>query len=121
MSSVSKTRRRSRNNVSPSSTPSGRSSLGGAALTACAPFASGTTCVSFLFLVLADIQGSESYNPSNKARILFDLMSHTHSGDSGAGDHGEDGIQSFVVQHKCGQRCIQMGLEKLGETEEEED
>ncbi|KAJ7495783.1 kinase-like domain-containing protein [Mycena galericulata] len=72
-------------------------------------------------LVLADIQGSESYNPSNKAGILFDLMSHTHSGDSGAGDHGEDGIQSFVVQHKCGQRCIQMGLEKLGETEEEED
>ncbi|KAJ7834210.1 kinase-like domain-containing protein [Mycena olivaceomarginata] len=72
-------------------------------------------------LVLADIQGSESHNPSNKAGILFDLMSHTQSGDSGAGDHSEDGIQSFVVQHKCGQRCIQMGLENLGETEEEED
>ncbi|KAJ7821357.1 kinase-like domain-containing protein [Mycena leptocephala] len=72
-------------------------------------------------LILADIQGSESHNPSNKAGILFDLMSHTQSGDSGAGDHGEDGIESFVVQHKCGQRCIQMGLEKLGETEEEED
>ncbi|KAJ7912785.1 kinase-like domain-containing protein [Mycena leptocephala] len=72
-------------------------------------------------LILADIQSSESHNPSNKAGILFDLMSHTQSGDSGAGDHGEDGIESFVVQHKCGQRCIQMGLEKLGETEEEED
>ncbi|KAJ7834474.1 hypothetical protein B0H14DRAFT_2590897 [Mycena olivaceomarginata] len=64
---------------------------------------------------------SESHNPSNKVEILFDLMSHTKSGDSGTGDHSEDGIQSFVVQHKCGQRCIQMGLEKLGETEEEED
>ncbi|KAJ7348383.1 kinase-like domain-containing protein [Mycena albidolilacea] len=72
-------------------------------------------------LVLADIQGSESHNPSNKAGILFDLMSLTQSGDSGAGDHDEDGMQSFAVQHKCGQRCIQMRLEKLGETEEEED
>ncbi|KAJ7720497.1 kinase-like domain-containing protein [Mycena olivaceomarginata] len=71
-------------------------------------------------LVLADIQGSKSHNPSNKAGILFDLMSHTQYGDSGAGHHSDDGIQSFVVQHKCGQICIQMGLEKLGETEEEE-
>ncbi|KAJ7832153.1 hypothetical protein B0H14DRAFT_2592241 [Mycena olivaceomarginata] len=70
--------------------------------------------------LVLDIQGSESHNPSNKPEILFDLMSHTQSGDSGAGDHGEDGIQSFVVQHKCGQRCIQMGLENLGETEEED-
>ncbi|KAJ7323685.1 kinase-like domain-containing protein [Mycena albidolilacea] len=75
-------------------------------------------------LVLANIQGSKSHNPSNKAGILFDLMSrelHILSFDSGTEDHSEDGIQSFVVQHKCGQRCIQMGLENLGETEEEED
>ncbi|KAJ7674211.1 hypothetical protein B0H14DRAFT_2304868, partial [Mycena olivaceomarginata] len=72
-------------------------------------------------LVLAAIQGSESHNPSNKAGILLDLMSHTQSGGSGAGDDDEDGIQSSVVQHKCGQRCIQMGLEKLRETEKEED
>ncbi|KAJ7270397.1 kinase-like domain-containing protein, partial [Mycena rebaudengoi] len=71
--------------------------------------------------VLADIQASESHSPSKKAGILFDLMSHTQSGDSGAGDHGEDGMQSFVDQHKCGQRCIQMGLEALKETKETED
>ncbi|KAJ7798266.1 hypothetical protein B0H14DRAFT_2388818, partial [Mycena olivaceomarginata] len=73
-----------------------------------------------LYFGFCDSHPSESHNPSNKAGILFDLMSHTQSGDSGAGDHGEDGIQSFVVQYKCGQRCIQMGLEKLGETGEEE-
>ncbi|KAJ6562463.1 kinase-like domain-containing protein, partial [Mycena capillaripes] len=64
-------------------------------------------------LVLADIQGSEHYDPSNKATILFDLMSHTTTGDTGAGDHGEAGIKSFVDQHQCGQRCIQMELEPM--------
>ncbi|KAJ6536984.1 kinase-like domain-containing protein [Mycena capillaripes] len=71
-------------------------------------------------LVLADIQGSEHYDPSKKATILFDLMSHTTTGDTGAGDHGEAGIKSFVDQHRCGQRCIQMELEPLNGVEEDE-
>ncbi|KAJ7182146.1 hypothetical protein C8R46DRAFT_1027952 [Mycena filopes] len=33
-------------------------------------------------LVLADIQSSESHDASNKSAILFDLMSHTLTGDS---------------------------------------
>ncbi|KAJ6470993.1 kinase-like domain-containing protein, partial [Mycena sanguinolenta] len=56
-------------------------------------------------LVLADIQSSESHNPSTKTSILFDLMSHTPSRNSGAGGHGTEGIQTFAKQHQCGQRC----------------
>ncbi|KAJ7699469.1 hypothetical protein B0H14DRAFT_3174053 [Mycena olivaceomarginata] len=72
-------------------------------------------------LLLADIQSSESHDPSTKASILFDLMSHTLSGDSGAGDHGDDGIQTFVDQHECGQRCKQLGLEQLVQPEVDND
>ncbi|KAJ7504746.1 kinase-like domain-containing protein [Mycena galericulata] len=80
-------------------------------------------------LVLADIQSSESHDASNKSAILFDLMSHTltgsdwsspHPRDSGAGDHGDKGIQTFVDQHECGQRCVQLGLQLLKEAVEEE-
>ncbi|KAK6984680.1 kinase-like domain-containing protein, partial [Favolaschia claudopus] len=70
-------------------------------------------------LVLADIQASESGNPSTHVAILFDLMSHTIDGNSGAGDHGEAGIKSFVNQHKCVQKCAQMGLDSLKEPEEQ--
>ncbi|KAF8131324.1 kinase-like domain-containing protein, partial [Mycena galopus ATCC 62051] len=71
-------------------------------------------------LVLADIQASESHNSASKASVLFDLMSHTLTGNSGGGDHGEDGIKTFVDQHECGQRCSQMGLEPLTEPKEDE-
>ncbi|KAJ6449992.1 kinase-like domain-containing protein [Mycena sanguinolenta] len=83
---------------------------------------------SYLFsnktLVLADIQASESYNPSNKASVLFDLMSHTLDGPcstSGAGDHGVQGIKTFLDQHQCVQKCAQMGLKALKDSEEEEE
>ncbi|KAJ6471028.1 hypothetical protein C8R45DRAFT_937194 [Mycena sanguinolenta] len=62
---------------------------------------------------------SESHNPSTKTSILFDLMSHTVPGNSGAGDHGTEGIQTFVKQHQCGQRCAQLGFEPLNEQEDE--
>ncbi|KAJ7785412.1 hypothetical protein B0H14DRAFT_2630575 [Mycena olivaceomarginata] len=39
-------------------------------------------------LVLADIQASESHNSAGKASVLFDLMSHTVTGNNGGGDHG---------------------------------
>ncbi|KAJ7464331.1 kinase-like domain-containing protein [Mycena galericulata] len=71
-------------------------------------------------LILADIQASESHIPSSKASVLFDLMSHTTTGDSGAGDHGEDGIKTFIEHHQCGQRCMQLGLELLNEKNDEE-
>ncbi|KAJ7845943.1 kinase-like domain-containing protein, partial [Mycena olivaceomarginata] len=59
-------------------------------------------------LVIADIQCQ--FCPLIHPSVLFDLMSHTLTGDSGAGDHGETGIQTFVDQHKCGQRCALMEL-----------
>ncbi|KAJ7849499.1 kinase-like domain-containing protein [Mycena olivaceomarginata] len=71
-------------------------------------------------LVLADIQTSKSHNSASKASVLFDLISHTLTGNSGGGDHGEDGIKTFVDQHECGQRCAQMGLEPLTEPKEDE-
>ncbi|KAJ7842097.1 hypothetical protein B0H14DRAFT_2359794 [Mycena olivaceomarginata] len=50
-------------------------------------------------LVLADIQYEICpHDASQKSSILFDLMSHTLTGDSGAGDHGDKGIQTFVDQ-----------------------
>ncbi|KAJ7797900.1 kinase-like domain-containing protein, partial [Mycena olivaceomarginata] len=65
-------------------------------------------------LVLADIQAS-------KASVLFDLMSHTLTGQVlGEGDHGEDSIKTFVDQHECDQRCAQMGLESLTVPKEDE-
>ncbi|KAJ7239857.1 kinase-like domain-containing protein [Mycena rebaudengoi] len=72
-------------------------------------------------LVLADIQSSESHAASQKSSILFDLMSHTMTGDSGAGDHGDKGIQTFVDQHQCGQRCNQLGLQSFNLKNAEED
>ncbi|KAF8177118.1 hypothetical protein K438DRAFT_2042159 [Mycena galopus ATCC 62051] len=68
-----------------------------------------------------DKQASESHDPATKASILFDLMSHTLSGDSGAGDHGGDVIQTFVDQHECSQRCKQLGLEQLVQPEVDDD
>jgi hypothetical protein len=85
----------------------------------------------------ATVIASENHDPSNKASVLFDLMSHTLTGcvplimnsfdsllrrhsDSGAGDHGETGIQTFVDQHKCGQRCALMELGAFKNAEEEE-
>jgi hypothetical protein len=40
---------------------------------------------------------------------------------SGAGDHGKEGIKTFVDQHDCVQKCTLMGLKALSESEEEED
>ncbi|KAF7333428.1 Kinase-like protein [Mycena venus] len=78
-------------------------------------------CYSNNTLVFADIQTSESHNPLSKASVLFDLMSHTLDGKSGAGDHGKEGIKTFVDQHDCVQKCTLMGLKALSESEEEEE
>ncbi|EEB88394.1 hypothetical protein MPER_13792 [Moniliophthora perniciosa FA553] len=42
-------------------------------------------------------------------------MTHTISQDSGVGDFGNDGLDEFRNQHKCGARCSQLGLKKLKE------
>ncbi|KAJ7200606.1 kinase-like domain-containing protein [Mycena pura] len=49
--------------------------------------------------------------------IIFDPMTHTPNGATGPGDHGKDGIEDFVQNHKCNQKCMALGLESLAEEE----
>ncbi|KAL0566994.1 hypothetical protein V5O48_014997 [Marasmius crinis-equi] len=65
-------------------------------------------------VVFADLQtslfaepGAEGYN------ILFDMMSHTLTGNSGVGDHGLEGINTFVTAHKCDITCEDLNLSPL--------
>ncbi|KAJ7182928.1 hypothetical protein C8R43DRAFT_1116540 [Mycena crocata] len=58
--------------------------------------------------------------------VLFDLMAHTPEGESGVGDFGTKGIQSFVKDHKCGEICGGLMLHefyplKLNQDEEDDD
>ncbi|KAG6907096.1 hypothetical protein DXG01_010545 [Tephrocybe rancida] len=45
--------------------------------------------------------------------VLFDLMTHTSDTSSGVGDHGEDGIATFVEQHICDFFCRSLDLAPL--------
>ncbi|KAJ7196541.1 kinase-like domain-containing protein, partial [Mycena pura] len=49
-------------------------------------------------LVFADIQGMCT---NSMGIIIFDMMTHTHGGDSGVGDHGPKGIEKWRDQHDC--------------------
>ncbi|KAJ7845867.1 hypothetical protein B0H14DRAFT_2357909, partial [Mycena olivaceomarginata] len=49
------------------------------------------------------------------------ISSHFFAMTVGAGDHRDDGIQTFVDQHECGQRCKQLGLEQLVQPEVDND
>ncbi|KAJ7577391.1 kinase-like domain-containing protein [Mycena floridula] len=69
-------------------------------------------------LVFADLQGKLILLISTLAHVngkdvmvLFDVMTHTTSGDSGVGDFGEEGIASFVRDHSCLQVCLKLGLD----------
>jgi hypothetical protein len=54
-------------------------------------------------------------------RFFFVLYSYSLCSTSGAGDHGEHGIKTFLDQHHCVQKCAQMGLKALRDSEEEEE
>ncbi|KAF8184633.1 hypothetical protein K438DRAFT_1766320 [Mycena galopus ATCC 62051] len=45
------------------------------------------------------IQATKARIGSRISQVLFDLTTHTSSGDSGVGDNGQDGIETFVEQH----------------------
>ncbi|PIL33491.1 hypothetical protein GSI_04114 [Ganoderma sinense ZZ0214-1] len=61
--------------------------------------------------IFADIQGSNNANASGKLSLtLFDPMTHTVEGTSGAGDHGREGLQDFVSNHTCNHICWAMQL-----------
>ncbi|KAK7014633.1 hypothetical protein R3P38DRAFT_2544890, partial [Favolaschia claudopus] len=74
-------------------------------------------CICTDVLIHLPIPASESHDPKSQAAILFDLMSHTATGGSGAGDHGEKGIQTFLDQHECVQKCALLSLKPLREPE----
>ncbi|KAJ7089460.1 hypothetical protein C8R44DRAFT_751465 [Mycena epipterygia] len=61
-------------------------------------------------VVLADIQGTPAHQNGRDLLVLFDPMTHTPAGDSGIGDFGPKGIQSFIHDHKCGDVCRSLGL-----------
>ncbi|KAI0681589.1 kinase-like domain-containing protein [Earliella scabrosa] len=59
--------------------------------------------------IFADIQASEDIDNVENL-ILFDPMTHTPSKDSGLGDCGWDGLQSFVTSHACNDACTRLEL-----------
>ncbi|KAF5368808.1 hypothetical protein D9757_012281 [Collybiopsis confluens] len=61
-------------------------------------------------LVVADLQGTWTSIDGKNVLILFDPMTHTQNGASGAGDHGQQGILSFENDHECGPVCVALGL-----------
>ncbi|KAF8056186.1 kinase-like domain-containing protein [Lyophyllum atratum] len=64
-------------------------------------------------LVFADIQGSPTSQNNRDGIVLFDLMTHSVDGSSGAGDFGAKGISTFLDQHKCDFMCHGLGLPSL--------
>jgi hypothetical protein len=49
------------------------------------------------------------------------FLPHTFCRTSGAGDHGKEGIKTFVDQHECVQKCTLMGMKALKDLEGEEE
>ncbi|KAJ7053015.1 kinase-like domain-containing protein, partial [Mycena amicta] len=68
---------------------------------------------SYKTIVLADIQSTRARVGNKVAQVLFDLTTHTKNGNTGAGDHGLVGINTFIAQHECTPRCDALGLEAL--------
>ncbi|KAJ7486809.1 kinase-like domain-containing protein, partial [Mycena latifolia] len=57
-------------------------------------------------LLFADLQSTVGRAPSgSKASILFDVMTHTVTQNSGVGDHGSPGIMAILEGHICGAMC----------------
>ncbi|KAJ7733567.1 kinase-like domain-containing protein [Mycena maculata] len=63
-------------------------------------------------LVLADIQGTPALVNGKDGMVLFDPMTHTRNVDSGVGDFGMEGIQSFLRDHVCGDICLRLRLDQ---------
>ncbi|KAJ7734464.1 kinase-like domain-containing protein, partial [Mycena metata] len=63
-------------------------------------------------LIFADLQGTPALVNYKDGMILFDSMTHTKDGDSGIGDFGIEGIQSFFRDHVCADICLRLHLDK---------
>ncbi|KAK7041172.1 kinase-like domain-containing protein, partial [Favolaschia claudopus] len=56
-------------------------------------------------MLFADLQGTPTRVRGGDGVVLFDLMTHKEEGDSGVGDFGQDGINTFVQDHECNTVC----------------
>ncbi|KDR78004.1 hypothetical protein GALMADRAFT_138162 [Galerina marginata CBS 339.88] len=63
--------------------------------------------------VFADIQGTATNIKGKDIMVLFDLMTHSPTCDTGIGDFGPEGIASFVNDHICHYICKELSLNKL--------
>ncbi|KAL0952298.1 hypothetical protein HGRIS_006587 [Hohenbuehelia grisea] len=61
-------------------------------------------------LVFADIQGTPTRLDGKDGLVLFDIMTHTVDGDSGVGDCGKEGIETFLDDHQCLDICKRLCL-----------
>ncbi|KAJ7587253.1 kinase-like domain-containing protein [Mycena floridula] len=69
-------------------------------------------------IVLADLQTAQSLDKQgNMVHVLFDVITHTPTGDSGVADHGIEGIADFSSKHHCVDRCATMSLLPLTKTQ----
>ncbi|KAF9523529.1 kinase-like domain-containing protein [Crepidotus variabilis] len=64
-------------------------------------------------LVLADLQGSPMTVQGKETIVLFDIMTHSPTSDSGVGDFGLEGINKFIDQHKCNLVCAGLKLSQI--------
>ncbi|KAK7013006.1 kinase-like domain-containing protein [Favolaschia claudopus] len=65
--------------------------------------------------VITDVQTSKAVNEQGDGiNVLFDMMLHTTNGASGVGDHGQNGINTFVAKHECVRRCVGLRLDQEG-------
>ncbi|KAK7012365.1 kinase-like domain-containing protein, partial [Favolaschia claudopus] len=57
-------------------------------------------------MIFADLQGTPAFVGRKDGLVLFDPMTHTVGGNirenSGIGDFGLEGINSFLRDHSCG-------------------
>ncbi|KAI0752400.1 hypothetical protein C8Q80DRAFT_1117844 [Daedaleopsis nitida] len=67
-------------------------------------------------IMFADLQSSIGRLPGphlEYGNILFDVMTHTPAGESGIGDHGLEGMATFVKDHHCFKVCDELDLQEL--------
>ncbi|KAK1216229.1 hypothetical protein PQX77_021143 [Marasmius sp. AFHP31] len=76
---------------------------------------------SFGILVYVDLQSSHTFKNGHVSWVLFDAMTHTQKkGSSSPGDHGEDGINNFVLHHQCNAICESLELLDVSSSSKED-
>ncbi|KAI1781872.1 kinase-like domain-containing protein [Ganoderma leucocontextum] len=70
-------------------------------------------------MVFVDLQSSYGNlrDGHGYGRVLFDPMTHSLSGNTGVGDHGLEGLGTFIDDHQCTSICSQLDLEALTKDE----